>query len=353
MMLRASFIPRPLVFKRPAGTSRGVLRTKPSWYLIVQHDEDNGPRGIGECSIIPGLSPEDPKTIDKELHTLCGNINEYPQWLAKRGALFPAIRFALEIALNDLALGGNRVLFRDDFTAGKKGIPINGLIWMGEPDFMKQQIREKLGAGFSCIKIKIGAIDFGEELALLKMIRREYGPETIEIRVDANGAFSPGEALEKLNRLSEFLLHSIEQPIRQGLTEAMASLCATSPLPIALDEELIGISDPEARRNLLKTIRPQYIILKPSMLGGLRAASEWAALADDLNIGWWVTSALESNIGLNAIAQWTYQNTTNMPQGLGTGQLYTNNIPSPLVIEKGQLFHHPQLGWDLKALDHD
>lgn len=350
-MLRASYIPHGLVFKRPAGTSRGQLVTKDSWYLIIRQEGYNSPAGIGECSIIPALSPDDPKNIEAELQTLCRDINHHAHWVARQGSRFPAIRFALETALNDLVLGGKRLFYQDDFNLGKKGIPINGLIWMGEPDFMKQQIREKLDAGFTCIKIKIGAIDFGEELALLKMIRREYSPETIEIRVDANGAFSPGEVLEKLNRLSEFLLHSIEQPIRQGQPEAMASLCASSPLPIALDEELIGISDPETRKRLLEAIRPQYIILKPSLLGGLKATAEWAALADALNIGWWVTSALESNIGLNAIAQWTYQNANDMPQGLGTGQLYTNNIPSPLTIERGQLFHHPQLGWDLKLFE--
>lgn len=350
-MLRASFIPHRLVFKRPAGTSRGELVTKDSWYLIVRQEGYNSPVGIGECSIIPGLSPERPETLVPELQNLCRDINQHDQWVARQGSGFPAIRFALETALNDLALGGERLFFKDDFTSGKNGIPVNGLIWMGEPAFMKRQIREKLDAGFSCIKIKIGAIDFEEELSLLKLIRQEYKPGRIEIRVDANGAFGISEAPEKLKRLAEYALHSIEQPIRQGQPEAMASLCASSPLPIALDEELIGLSDPEARKRLLETIRPQYIILKPSLLGGLRATAEWAALADQLNIGWWVTSALESNIGLNAIAQWTYQNANDMPQGLGTGQLYTNNIPSPLAIERGRLFHHPQLGWDLKLFE--
>ena len=350
-MLRASYIPHRLVFKRPAGTSRGELVTKDSWYLIVRQEGENSPAGIGECSIIPGLSPEKPESIVPGLQDLCRNINHHAQWLEKRGALFPALRFALETALEDLALGGKRIFFKDDFTSGQRGIPINGLIWMGEPAFMKRQIREKLEAGFTCIKIKIGAIDFEEELSLLRLIRREYPPETIEIRVDANGAFSPLEAPEKLKRLAEYALHSIEQPIRQGQPEVMAALCASSPLPIALDEELIGLSDPAARKRLLEMIRPQYIILKPSLLGGLRATAEWAALADALNIGWWVTSALESNIGLNAIAQWTFQNTADMPQGLGTGQLYTNNIPSPLAIEAGRLFYRPGQEWDLKRFD--
>jgi o-succinylbenzoate synthase len=349
-MLRASFIPLKLVFKRPAGTSRGVLQTKESWFIIVQQEADMSLAGLGECSLIPGLSPDDRDNFEQELQRVCSQINDYKQWINTRGCIYPAIRFGLETALEDLSNGGNRVFGQNDFTAGHKGIPINGLIWMGEPDFMKQQIREKLEAGFNCIKIKIGAIDFEQELELLRLIRHEYGPDTIEIRVDANGAFSPEDALEKLKRLSEFRLHSIEQPIRQGQTEAMARLCAESPVPVALDEELIGLNDPVSRRKMLNDIRPQFVIFKPSLIGGLSATAAWAMLADSMKIEWWVTSALESNIGLNALAQWTYLHAGLMPQGLGTGQLYTNNIPSPLVMENGQLFYKPELGWDLKAL---
>ncbi|MBW6497826.1 MAG: o-succinylbenzoate synthase [Bacteroidales bacterium] len=352
-MLRASFFPYQLRFKRPAGTSRGVLKTKESWFIIVQQEADMSVRGIGECSLIPGLSPDDRDSFDPELQRLCENINDYENWIETRGALYPAIRFGLETALEDLFSGGQRVFEQNQFTCGNNGIAINGLIWMGEPDFMQQQIREKLDAGFDCIKVKIGAIDFEQELELLGMIRREYGPDIIEIRVDANGAFLPSNALEKLKRLSSFSLHSIEQPIMPGQAEIMAELCEKSPVPIALDEELIGVNDPVSRRKLLNAIAPPYVIFKPSLLGGLNATAAWAMLADTLNIKWWVTSALESNIGLNAIAQWTYKYAGSVHQGLGTGQLYTNNIPSPLIIERGQLFYKPVLGWDLNALQND
>jgi len=327
------------------------MRTKESWFIIVQQEADMSVRGIGECSLIPGLSPDPREGFEKELVYLCRDINNYENWMGQQGQFFPAIRFGLETALEDLFSGGSRVFEENQFTAGNNGIAINGLIWMGEPDFMKQQIREKLEAGFDCIKIKIGAIDFEQELELLGMIRREYGPGTIEIRVDANGAFLPAGALEKLKRLSSFNLHSIEQPIRPGQAEIMAELCEKSPVPIALDEELIGVNDPVSRRKLLNTIVPQYVIFKPSLLGGLNITASWAMLADTLGIKWWVTSALESNIGLNAIAQWTYKYGGSSYQGLGTGQLYTNNIPSPLVIEKGQLFFKSELGWDLNALE--
>lgn len=350
-MLRASFLPYQLIFKRPAGTSRGVLQTKESWFVIVQQETDMSVRGIGECSLIPGLSPDDRESFEPELQHLCENINAYQNWIETRGTSYPAIRFGLETALEDLKNCGTRVFGQNDFTAGRKGISINGLIWMGEPEFMKQQIREKLEAGYHCIKIKIGAINFELELELLRLIRKEYGPDTIEIRVDANGAFSPEEALEKVKRLSEFRLHSIEQPIRQGQTEAMAGLCAESPVPVALDEEMIGLTDPASRRKMLNAIRPQFVVFKPSLLGGLSDTAAWAMLADTMHVKWWVTSALESNIGLNAIAQWTYKYAGSAPQGLGTGQLYSNNIPSPLVIEQGQLFYSPELGWDLKALE--
>ncbi len=350
-MLRASYIPYKLLFRQPAGTSRGVLHAKESWFIYIENQDRDDIFGIGECSLIEGLSPDPRENFEQELHTLCDNINEHESWTKKRGNLYPAIRFGLETALLDLINGGRRVFGQNEFTAGRKGIPINGLIWMGKPDFMKEQIYEKLDAGFKCIKFKVGAVDFEQELELLRLIRSEFGPETIEIRLDANGAFSPVEAPEKLKRLSAFSLHSIEQPIKQGQPEAMASLCESSPIPIALDEELIGLSDPVARRKLLNVVKPQYIVLKPSLLGGLYSTAAWAMLADTLDIKWWVTSALESNIGLNAIAQWTYLNAPAMAQGLGTGQLYTNNIPSPLVIEKGMLFYKPGLPWDLNILN--
>jgi L-alanine-DL-glutamate epimerase-like enolase superfamily enzyme len=251
------------------------------------------------------------------------------------------------MAFLDLLSDSSNVLFPSKFTSGKASIPINGLIWMGDEQFMKSQIRSKIDAGFDCLKIKIGAIDFDTELSLIKAIRKEYDVETIELRVDANGAFSPLEAMEKLKRLSDFNLHSIEQPIRQGQYDAMAELCAHAPLPIALDEELIGIHDVTKRGLLLQTINPQYIILKPTLVGGFSGSQSWIDLAEKQSVDWWITSALESNIGLNAIAQWTYQLNVNRPQGLGTGALYTNNIEAPLKIYNGRLIYAPSVKWTI------
>jgi o-succinylbenzoate synthase len=338
----------PLHFKRPAGTSRGVLRHKDSWFIVL---EENGIRGIGECSLISGLSPDNRENYEQELDWLCTHMNFYESWRATKGPLFPSIMFGMETALADLNSGGKNIFGETAFTRGTKGISINGLIWMGTPEFMRQQIREKLETGFNCIKIKIGAIDFEEELALLSMIRQQFDAQTIEIRVDANGAFGSEEALEKLKRLAAFGLHSIEQPIKAGQWENMAELCKKSPIPIALDEELIGITNGWEQQQLLETIKPTYIILKPSLLGGISATEQWTQLAESKGIQWWATSALESNIGLNAIAQWAFKTGNSMPQGLGTGQLYTNNINSPLEIRQGELFYNPALSWDFNPLN--
>ncbi len=259
-------------------------------------------------------------------------------------------RFGLEPALLDWQKGGQRLLFPSPFTSGENGIPINGLIWMGDTAFMKKQIREKLENGFRCIKLKIGAIDFEQELALLKMIRNEYPENELELRVDANGAFSPEEAMEKLEKLSHFQLHSIEQPVRQGQWDVMSRLCRESPVPIALDEDLIGLKTAEEIEKLLTRVQPQYIVLKPSLLGGFAKSRLFIALAGQKGIGWWVTSALEGNIGLNAIAQWTFLLDNPMPQGLGTGQLFKNNVSSPLYIEKAQLKFDTENRWDLNVI---
>ncbi|MGB7786581.1 MAG: o-succinylbenzoate synthase, partial [Salinimicrobium sp.] len=232
-----------------------------------------------------------------------------------------------------------------EFTRGNKAIPINGLVWMGEERFMKEQIIQKIEQGFSCIKLKIGAIDFETEIGLLKYIRKEFSSEEIEIRVDANGAFSASEAMEKLKKLSELELHSIEQPVKQGQWELMAQLCEKTPLPIALDEELIGITGVTKKQELLQTIKPQYLIFKPSLIGGFRGTDEWISLAEKQKTGWWITSALESNVGLNAIAQYTFSTNNPMPQGLGTGGLYTNNFEAPLEVEKGHLWYRPKQEW--------
>ena len=344
-MLRATWKYHKLIFRKPAGTSRGVLLHKDSWLLYIFDDENPERVGIGECSLIPGLSTDPIELFENELDALCNSIHSYEHWLAAKGHLFPAIKFGLQTAFSDLQSGGKRVYFNNDFTLGKRGLPINGLVWMGSKSEMRNQIAEKVEQGFNCLKLKVGAIDFDQEVDLIAYIRREFKHQNLELRLDANGAFDTEDALEKLKVLSDFNIHSIEQPIKQGQIEIMAQLCRTSPIPIALDEELIGIFETSKRKELLELINPTYIILKPSLLGGLEDADEWISLAEDLGIGWWATSALESNIGLNAIAQWISNKNVTTLQGLGTGQLYTNNFQSPLTVSNGKLFHLPEIKW--------
>ena len=334
--MKATFQKYTLQFKRPAGTSRGVLTEKPTWLLTIEH---NGRRGIGECSPLPGLSIDDISDYERsKLLWTCAHISLGKKALWEQLKSYPSIQFGVEQAFLSLEAEQEGVLFPSPFTEGQVPIPINGLIWMGDKHYMQQQIREKLSQGFHCIKMKIGAIDFETEYQLLKNIRQEYAPSDIELRVDANGAFSPLEALEKLKRLSGLEIHSIEQPIRAGQYEQMARLCEASPLPIALDEELIGVACPERKKEILQWIRPAYIILKPSLIGGYRGSEEWIDLAEKQGIGWWVTSALEGNVGLSAIAQWTYTLKNPLPQGLGTSSLYTNNFPSSLEVKNGGLW---------------
>lgn len=346
--MKASYQRYSLKFKRPSGTSRGVLTEKETWFLKL---EKAGKIGYGECGILRGLSVDDRPDYEEKLRWLCENIHRNPEELLAGLIEFPSIQFGLETAWQSLQAEKPFELFPSDFTQGKKAIPINGLIWMGEKSFMKEQIQQKLAEGFSCIKLKIGAIDFKAELNLLEFIRKEFPADQIEIRVDANGAFSAKEALSKLEKLSQFELHSIEQPIKQGQAEAMQKLCASTPLPIALDEELIGVFKKSAKAELLKKIQPQYIILKPSLVGGFHGSQEWIDLAENSGIGWWITSALEGNIGLNAIAQWTVLKNISMPQGLGTGSLYTNNIESPLEVIGETITYQPQKIWDLSPLN--
>ena len=348
--IEAKYKKHTLIFKRPGGTSRGVLTNKDSWFIVLSGAENTRKTGIGECSVIKGLSPDDKPGIEAVLKASCEAFNETGFLDEKLLAGYPALQFGFETAFLDLMADQERILFPSEFTQGNDSIPINGLVWMGDLDFMERQIRDKLRDGFTCLKLKIGTLDFGTELDLLKKIRKEHGPDEIELRVDANGAFTPGEAMEKLKKLSDHNIHSIEQPIRQGQLEEMARLCEKSPLPIALDEELIGIDDVEEKQKLLKAIQPQYIILKPSLVGGIKKSEDWIRAARQLDIGWWVTSALESNIGLNAIAQWTFTLKNSLPQGLGTGQLYTNNFDSPLSIDQGHLHYNPAVTWDLQPL---
>ncbi|TJY33891.1 o-succinylbenzoate synthase [Pontimicrobium aquaticum] len=342
--MKASYQKYILDFKRPSGTSRGVLTQKETWLIILEKD---GKTGIGECGILRGLSIDDRPDYEAALMRTCDNIEIGLESLLNELVEFPSIQFGLEMAFKSLESDDKFTLFPSKFTRGEDVIPINGLVWMGDKAFMSQQIKDKIQQGFKCIKLKIGAIDFQIEIELLKSIRKEFSVNDIELRVDANGAFSPETALDKLTQLSKLELHSIEQPIKQGQFEAMAKLCQDTPLPIALDEELIGVFSVTKKQELLQIINPQYIILKPSLIGGFKGSNEWINLAESQNIGWWITSALESNIGLNAIAQWTYSLKAKMYQGLGTGSLFTNNFESPLQVKNGTLQINKNKHWNV------
>lgn len=327
-----------LHFKQPAGTSRGVYTTRKMWLVSLS---DGNRTGVGECAPLPDLSCD---ALPDELYV--SKLNVFCRDLCETGEIdvealrdYPSMLFGLETALLNLRNGGK--LFDTAFSRGEEGIPINGLVWMGNYDEMLQRMEEKLKKGFRCVKLKIGAIDFEQELDLIKRIRDRFSFHEVELRLDANGAFKYEEALYKLELLSQYAIHSIEQPIRQGQWAYMAELCRESPLPIALDEELIGVNDPEMKTHMLNIIKPRYIILKPSLHGGMAGCREWIDAARELGVGSWITSALESNIGLNAIAQYAsdvYGPQITMPQGLGTGQLFTDNIPMQLEIRGDMLF---------------
>ena len=366
--MKANWTKRTLSFKLPAGTSRGVMKTRDVWYIALS---ENGITGIGECAPLPGLSldlidptlilpydrGENKKKPSKQLNSPFnrGNTRGFEKWdniqfiyESKLDAVcqnpklfindlsllsdFPSIRFGLEMAYLDLKNGGGQSYF-----GSFENIKINGLIWMGDPDFMMTQLEQKLEEGWQCIKVKIGAIDFDDEIKILQSIRNRFGKNKLELRVDANGAFTKNDVKEKLEQLSKFDLHSIEQPIKPGQWGFLSELCQTSPIPIALDEELIPIIEESKRIEMLDKVKPHYIVLKPSLLGGFSESEKWIKLAKEQNIGWWITSALESNIGLNALSQWTAKMKPQGYQGLGTGQLFTNNIPSPLKVKSGKL----------------
>ena len=343
--MTARFQKYTLDFKQPSGTSRGILKTKDTWFIILN---DGNNQGIGECGMFRGLSIDDRSDFESKLDWVCKNIDLGWSQLLEELIEFPSIQFGLEIAFKSFQSKDDFILFPSKFTDYKDSININGLIWMGDKGFMNSQITQKIEQGFTCIKMKIGAIDFASEIDLIKSIRKEFSAQDMELRVDANGAFAPQDALEKLNRLSEFDLHSIEQPIKQGQFDKMARLCEQTPLPIALDEELIGIFSLEHKKSLLKQIKPQYIILKPTLVGGLCGTKDWITSAENLDIDWWITSALESNIGLNAISQFTYTLNNTKPQGLGTGGLFTNNFDSPLQVKNGKLHYNSNLNWSLQ-----
>lgn len=336
---------KTMVFKKPAGTSRGVMHDKTVWFLTVS---DGDFTGVGECAPLPGLSP-DFATAETMLHEVAETIDDYADWLMNLDD-YPSVKFALETALLDLDNYGNKILFPSRFTEGSEAIQINGLIWMGEPDAMVQEINRKLEQGFRVLKMKVGALDFAEECAILEQIRQQYGPDEVEIRLDANGAFRPREALRKLEQLSAYDIHSIEQPIKAGNWDEMSEICRESPIPIALDEELIGITTDDVMRDMLETILPSYVILKPTLCSGLQGAEDWIVNAEELGIGWWATSALESNIGLNAIAQWVYTKQNPVPQGLGTGALFQKNFDCPLFLEGDIMRYDPGVKWNLSWL---
>ncbi len=352
-MLTLTYQRRALHFNFPARTSRGAITEHVAYYLGLR--DARGPQvvGWGEAAPLAGLSPEYGPDFEQAVREFCQQFNaaghaalSAAEAAALVPATLPSLRFALETAVLDLASGGRHQLYDNDFSQGRAGLPINGLVWMGDAAFMREQIRQKLAAGYACLKVKIGSLDWDTELELLAEIRAEAGPERLVLRVDANGAFAPAAAPAKLAALARFGLHSIEQPIAAGQWPALAQLCRESPVPIALDEELIGLTDPGQQEELLATVRPPYLVLKPTLLGGHAATRRWIALAEARGIGWWITSALESNVGLNAVAQLTGEYPVgDFAQGLGTGQLYDNNLAAPLTIRAGALHYDPAGPW--------
>ncbi len=333
---------RVLHFKQPAGTSRGTYLTRKSWFITLSSADKPGVKGVGECAPLPKLSCDDIPEYESILHSLCDMFRMTGEINHDMLRPYPSILFGLETALKQWEAGGSTALSSTAFARGEKGIPINGLVWMGTFEEMHDRLKEKIEQGFHCVKLKIGAIDFERELELIKYIRQCFTKEQIELRLDANGGFSADEALQKLERLAAYDIHSIEQPIRQRQWKEMVEICRRSPIPIALDEELIGINLRGMKEEMLDRLQPSYIILKPSLHGGMYGSQEWIELARQRNIGSWITSALESNIGLNAIAHFAasvYGDGMVMPQGLGTGQLFTDNIPMPLEVKGEYLWY--------------
>ena len=334
----------------PLGTSKGVIEARTAWFLIAWEKERPEVCGIGEAALFPGHSKEFPADVRTKLLELCANTSDWEARLNTDLVNVPSVRFAVEQCLRDLQASGSKVLFPSDFTLGRKGIPINGLVWMGDKDTMRARIKEQLEVGNRCVKMKIGAIGIADELELLADVRKQFSAQELTLRVDANGAFNNSNVMPVLQRLAKLQVESIEQPVAPGLYEVMEEICAHAPLPIALDEDLIGLNTREVKQDLLDHVRPQHIVIKPSLVGGWAAAQEWIGLAKERNIGWWITSALESSIGLNAVAQWTATLGTTIPQGLGTGSVYTDNFPSPLGVEQAELLYRPESPWDLSRL---
>ncbi|WP_320053559.1 o-succinylbenzoate synthase [uncultured Acetobacteroides sp.] len=344
--MNATVVPYTLQFARPAGTSRGVYNIRKSWFIVLR---DGDRVGVGECAPLPNLSCDDLPNYEELIGHFCRIVERDGGIDLEELRQYPSILFGFETALRDLQ-SANHIFWDTPFVRGEQGITINGLIWMGTHEYMLQQIGEKVEKGFRCLKLKVGAIDFDEELDLVKRIRQRFAPGDLEIRLDANGGFTPANALARLSDFAKHIIHSIEQPIRAGQIAEMACLAGKSPIPIALDEELIGVNTPSQKQLLLDEVNPHYIILKPSLHGGLIGAQEWINLASEKGIGWWITSALESNVGLNAIAQWCASLGVVVPQGLGTGMLFTNNIASPLYINGQKLMYRNGGEWKLDGI---
>ncbi len=350
MPIAARYFKKVFHFNFKARTSRGLLKDKTSWFIKLAEANRPSVEGLGECGPLPGLSPEYNTDFEQVLNDLTDKINtssldgkDMLSVMALVPQGFSSITFGLETALMDLQNGGRRRLYNNGFLRGEP-IPINGLIWMGDMDFLMDQINRKVEQGFTCLKLKVGGLDFDRECDILRYIRKKYFREKITIRLDANGAFKVDDVLYKLDEMAKFDVHSIEQPLRPG-TEAMEELCRKSPIPVAFDEELIGVLSEGDKRSLLKKLRPQFIVLKPSLHGGMSGCAEWISIAEELKIGWWITSALESSIGLNAICQFTANYRPTIPQGLGTGAIYENNIASPLQVKEGKIFYDPASPW--------
>ena len=339
-MLKASYIPYTLRFAFEAITSREHMLAKPTYFLKVWDDEHPEVSGVGECALFRGLSSDDRADYTSVLSRVCEEIHVFNYEALKD---YHSIVFGVETALADLDNGGHMLPFPSDWTDGRSGLPINGLVWMGTAEEMERRAAEKIDEGFGCVKLKIGGCDFKSELQILDRLRRRFGPEKLEIRLDANGAFKADEALDRLRRLAVFDIHSIEQPVAAHQWDAMRMICEESPVDIALDEELIGIVDDAGRQRMLEAIRPAYIILKPALCGGFSGSESWIKAAAEAGVKWWVTSALESNIGLNALAQWVATLHNDMPSGLGTGQLYTNNFRSAVERRGPMLYYNPNV----------
>lgn len=328
-----SFEKHQLVFKKPATTSRGALKSH-TIYLIKRENSLHGKIGIGECSPLPGLSVDDFDLLEDKIASTINDLNKGVTIQSLNLEFWPALNFAIETA--NLAYENGICLFNSDFTKGKKGIPVNGLVWMADPEIMLTEAIKKAEIGFACIKFKIGALDFKEECSMLEKFRKDFPNH--EIRLDANGAFSLNEVMDRLKILSQFNIQSIEQPIQPRNWEIMAEIVASSPIPIALDEELIGVNPDKYGDLLISSIKPNYLVLKPTLLGGLAICDKWISLCSKHEIGWWATSALESNVGLNAIAQWASTYPLTLAQGFGTGMLFEENFKSDLNVKNGMMW---------------